>query len=434
MTFSNPHSPEQNGVAEARNEQVLIFTRLLLLHSSAPQSYWSYAVKHASLLNNLVPHRLLEGSTPYQAWHNTKPSVRRLMVWGCIAHVLLNKSEKRQTGGKLGPVTKACMVVGINPSGPGWLLLDPTTRKEFTSSDVVFQEHISYHQHDKSAPSPEFEWVHFDDTSRAPPAAAVPPAHSSSDQEVGPPGTPPPASAAQDPVLLPASASSSRPDSPAELGSSGTGPSWEPSEAGQFPTGQPRVGAPSRAPRRPLSAFELRARDASTSSFTTPLPCTAWGCPFRGCSLRGEPHRGAPSGQDQGNAAAGPRRSLRLQGVEAPWDGWGPGPAESLVAVPGELEGFVAIPKQALLYLQEVVKGGTGDKSTELVTPDTWQEALGGDQAPEWLESQVREVTGLEAAGTYILVPRESGKNILKCKWVSKIKRRPDGTPCSSPG
>ena len=423
MTFSNPHSPEQNGVAEARNKQVLIFTRLLLLHSSAPQSYWSYAVKHASLLNNLVPHRLLEGSTPYQAWHKTKPSVWRLMVWGCVAHVLLNKSEKRQTGGKLGPVTKACMVVGINPSGPGWLLLDPTNRKEFTSSDVVFQEHISYHQHDKSAPSPEIEWVHFDDTtatSSAPPAAAVPPAPPSSDQNVGPPGTPPPASAAQDPVLLPASASSSRPNSPAEPGSSG---------AGQSPAGQSRIAAPSRAlagsSQPSNSGLGMPAPAAAPLHF----PAQPGGAPSEGAPSEGEPHPGAPSGQDQGNAAAGPRRSLRLQGVEAPWDGWGPGPAESLVAVPGELEGFVAIPKQALLYLQEVVKGETGDKSTELVTPDTWQEALGGDQAPEWLESQVREVTGLEAAGTYILVPRESGKNILKCKWVSKIKRRPDGTP-----
>ena len=53
-SFSNPHSPQQNGVAEARNKQVGRFTRSLLLHSHAPQSYWSYAVRHATVLNNLL--------------------------------------------------------------------------------------------------------------------------------------------------------------------------------------------------------------------------------------------------------------------------------------------------------------------------------------------------------------------------------------------
>ena len=35
-TFSNPHSPEQNGMAEARNKKVTRFTKLLLLNSGAP--------------------------------------------------------------------------------------------------------------------------------------------------------------------------------------------------------------------------------------------------------------------------------------------------------------------------------------------------------------------------------------------------------------
>jgi len=41
----------------------------------------------------------------------------------------------------------------------------------------------------------------------------------------------------------------------------------------------------------------------------------------------------------------------------------------------------------------------------------------------------IQRVTGLEATSTYILVPRVIGMNILKCKCVQKVKRRPDGTP-----
>jgi hypothetical protein len=40
-----------------------------------------------------------------------------------------------------------------------------------------------------------------------------------------------------------------------------------------------------------------------------------------------------------------------------------------------------------------------------------------------------KEVTGLKETGTFKEVPRAEAKNVLKCKWVFKTKRRPDGTP-----
>ena len=72
--------------------------------------------------------------------------MRRLRVWGCTGHVLLNKEQRRKEGGKLGPVTKPCVLVGINPQGPGWLLLDGTTNREVPSSDVVFQEDVPFYR------------------------------------------------------------------------------------------------------------------------------------------------------------------------------------------------------------------------------------------------------------------------------------------------
>jgi len=85
----------------------------------------------------------------------------RLKVWGSPAHVLMNKAGRRRAGGKLGPVTRACLHVGVNPSGPGWLLLDPMTRKEICSSDVVFQEHLNY-AHRQNSPPKGLAWVQFD--------------------------------------------------------------------------------------------------------------------------------------------------------------------------------------------------------------------------------------------------------------------------------
>ena len=144
-TFSNPDSPQQNGVAEARNKASGRIITALLRQSEAPMSLWPYAAQHATLLNNHYPHGLLNGKTPFEVWHGRAPSMARLKVWGCTGHVLLNKDQRRRSGGKLGPVTKPCVLLGLNPLGPGWLLLDTSCNREIYSSDVVFEEDIPFY-------------------------------------------------------------------------------------------------------------------------------------------------------------------------------------------------------------------------------------------------------------------------------------------------
>ena len=45
-TFSNPDSPQQNGVAEARNKASGRIITALLRQSEAPMSLWPYAAQH----------------------------------------------------------------------------------------------------------------------------------------------------------------------------------------------------------------------------------------------------------------------------------------------------------------------------------------------------------------------------------------------------
>jgi hypothetical protein len=189
FTLSNPHSPEQNGVAEARNKSTGRILRALLRQSDAPHSLWGYAVQHATHLNNLFPHGLLGGRTPYEVWHQEAPSIKRLKPWGCTGHVLMNKAEMQKSGGKLGPVTKPCLLVGLNPSGPGWLLLDCTTHRELSSSDVLFQEDVPFYRRradrDEEAP---MDWVAFmeegESWNSAPGASPFPPPASPPNQPI----------------------------------------------------------------------------------------------------------------------------------------------------------------------------------------------------------------------------------------------------------
>jgi len=100
LDLANPYSPEQNGRAEARNKTVSTLLRALLLQSEAPKSLWCYGLAHANHLANLLPHIMLGGVTPAEAWTGVKPSLTKLKVWGCTAHTLLSSAEKRKARGQ----------------------------------------------------------------------------------------------------------------------------------------------------------------------------------------------------------------------------------------------------------------------------------------------------------------------------------------------
>ncbi len=60
--------------------------------------------------------------------------------------------------------------------------------------------------------------------------------------------------------------------------------------------------------------------------------------------------------------------------------------------------------------------------------PKTIAEARSRPDWPRWKEAMDREIKTLEGAGTWKMVLRLPGKNIVGSKWVFKIKRKADGS------
>jgi hypothetical protein len=60
--------------------------------------------------------------------------------------------------------------------------------------------------------------------------------------------------------------------------------------------------------------------------------------------------------------------------------------------------------------------------------PKTVSEARSHPDWPHWKEAMDREIKTLEVAGTWKMVPRPPGKNIVGSKWVFKLKRQADGS------
>jgi Reverse transcriptase (RNA-dependent DNA polymerase) len=60
--------------------------------------------------------------------------------------------------------------------------------------------------------------------------------------------------------------------------------------------------------------------------------------------------------------------------------------------------------------------------------PKTMQEAWACGDWPSWKEAMNCEISSLEQARTWTTVPCPTGKNIVGCKWVFRLKRKVDGS------
>jgi hypothetical protein len=65
--------------------------------------------------------------------------------------------------------------------------------------------------------------------------------------------------------------------------------------------------------------------------------------------------------------------------------------------------------------------------SDNIKEPLTVREALAGPHKKEWAQALLAEIDALNKNGTWIRVRRPKGANIIKCKWVLKIKFNSDG-------
>ncbi|KAL8089363.1 hypothetical protein AgCh_038981 [Apium graveolens] len=91
-----PGTPQQNGVPERRNRNLLESVRLMMSYSDLPKSFWGYALETAAYLLNLVPSKSVP-KTPLELWTGDKPSLRHIRIWGCPAHVLNRNATKLES-------------------------------------------------------------------------------------------------------------------------------------------------------------------------------------------------------------------------------------------------------------------------------------------------------------------------------------------------
>ena len=132
-----PGNSESNGLAERMNRTLTDMTLSMLALAGLPETFFGYAESAAAHVYNRRPHSSLPNKiTPFEALFGSKPNLDYLRVFGCDAYRHIHPKNRK----KLDFRAQKLINVGYASSAKAYLLFDPTTKKEFVSRDVEFNE------------------------------------------------------------------------------------------------------------------------------------------------------------------------------------------------------------------------------------------------------------------------------------------------------
>ena len=76
-----PYTPQQNGVVERKNRSLKEMETCIMESNTLPPKFWAEDINCASCIQNRVPHKKLDGITPFEALSGHKPDVTPFQVF-----------------------------------------------------------------------------------------------------------------------------------------------------------------------------------------------------------------------------------------------------------------------------------------------------------------------------------------------------------------
>ena len=131
--MSAPGQPQQNGIAERRNQTLLDMIILMMSYAGLPNFFWGYALETTQYILNLVPSKAVS-TTLNELWTGRKPNLGHVRIWGSSAHVL------KRDPSKLEARPDVCLFVGYPKGTKGYMFYDPQEQRVIVSKNAQFLE------------------------------------------------------------------------------------------------------------------------------------------------------------------------------------------------------------------------------------------------------------------------------------------------------
>jgi hypothetical protein len=136
--YTNPHTPEQNGVSERLNRTIAAKVRCMLRESRLPKNFWGEAAKTANHVRNYCPTKACGDVVPMEIWTGHKPNIGYFKVFGSTAYATIPKTDRTW---KFGQRATKSIFLGYPDNRRGYRLWDVDKKKIFFSRNVKFNEY-----------------------------------------------------------------------------------------------------------------------------------------------------------------------------------------------------------------------------------------------------------------------------------------------------
>jgi hypothetical protein len=130
------YTPEQNGAAERENRTIMEAVRSMIYSANVHLRFWAEAAHTAVYTLNRTATRTLTGSTPYEVWYKSKPSVSHLRIFGSDAYVHIPKELRT----KLSAKSQKGVFMGYSATSKAYRVWIPASQRIVESRDVIFHE------------------------------------------------------------------------------------------------------------------------------------------------------------------------------------------------------------------------------------------------------------------------------------------------------